>query len=275
MAVIRSQISKENKYYISRKEGDSDLGNGNRKSVVSKTNECDENDEDGSEDSYIWVPNPSVKTASSCSVCGLAGTFTCGGCNKQYYCSKAHQVADWKIGKHKDTCSTNKFDPMPNVKYEIVSEEEIIEIPKSEDLQGALIGKLNEEEPDEDSQVEVDKQFLEFQSIISHNPTQILRYSRNPEFDEDCKPLWVNDLGKPEPKDIPNCELCGSKREFEFQIMPQILNYLDLSRYMRDGIDWGTLLSGWNWKAVRKCSSKDNEPSWEFQQRCRIWDRVA
>jgi len=45
--------------------------------------------------------------------------------------------------------------------------------------------------------------------------------------DEVEGPLWISNLHVPTSKsDIPNCPYCGSERKFEFQIMPQMLNYL-------------------------------------------------
>ncbi|KAJ1914300.1 hypothetical protein H4219_004856 [Mycoemilia scoparia] len=118
-------------------------------------------------------------------------------------------------------------------------------------------------EKTEDSEVDVDREFLMFQKRIAPNPEQILRYIRTPHDDdhdddddsekEILEPLWVSDLNKPniihhssfssQEKDIPDCELCGSPREIEFQVMPQLLGYLDLDDIASpSSIDWGTLL---------------------------------
>lgn len=64
---------------------------------------------------------------------------------------------------------------------------------------------------------------------------QIIRYCRGGEG-----PLWVSGENKPEEKDIPNC-VCGAKRIFEFQIMPQLLNHLHVDS-LGESIDWGTLV---------------------------------
>ncbi|KFP80132.1 Programmed cell death protein 2, partial [Acanthisitta chloris] len=63
----------------------------------------------------------------------------------------------------------------------------------------------------------------------------IIRYCRGGEG-----PIWVSGENKPEEKDIPNC-LCGAKRIFEFQIMPQLLNHLQVDS-LGESIDWGTLV---------------------------------
>ncbi len=41
--------------------------------------------------------------------------------------------------------------------------------------------------------------------------------------------LWVSDDAVPQAADIPNCAKCGAARQFEFQVLPQLLNYLKVS----------------------------------------------
>lgn len=60
------------------------------------------------------------------------------------------------------------------------------------------------------SDVREDKAFLKFKDRIASYPDQVLRYGRGE------KPLWVSDSNKP--SSVPNCEHCGSKRQFEFQV---------------------------------------------------------
>ena len=42
---------------------------------------------------------------------------------------------------------------------------------------------------------------------------------------------------------VPNCDNCGSKRIFEFQVMPQLLAYLKLNEDLNSNntIDWASL----------------------------------
>nr|SVE70285.1 EOG090X0266 [Daphnia similis]SVE70909.1 EOG090X0266 [Daphnia similis] len=82
--------------------------------------------------------------------------------------------------------------------------------------------------------VQEDKIFLKFKEKIDSYPDQVLRYGKGE------TPLWVSDSNAPSM--IPNCEYCGSERRFEFQIMPQVLNYLQLDNISEGGVDWGTLL---------------------------------
>lgn len=61
------------------------------------------------------------------------------------------------------------------------------------------------------SDVKEDKMFLKFKKKIAEYPDQVLRYGRGE------KPLWVSDCNMP--TTIPNCELCGCERKFEFQVL--------------------------------------------------------
>ncbi|KFO11601.1 Programmed cell death protein 2, partial [Balearica regulorum gibbericeps] len=84
-------------------------------------------------------------------------------------------------------------------------------------------------------ETEEDKIFQMFKEQVAAEPEQIIRYCRGGEG-----PVWVSGENIPEEKDIPNC-LCGAKRIFEFQIMPQLLNHLQVDS-LGESIDWGTLV---------------------------------
>lgn len=83
------------------------------------------------------------------------------------------------------------------------------------------------------SDVVEDEMFLKFKKKIANYPDQVMRYNKGD------KPLWVSALNIP--KSVPDCELCGAKRKFEFQIMSQMLNYMRLDNVSDQGVDWGTL----------------------------------
>lgn len=59
---------------------------------------------------------------------------------------------------------------------------------------------------------QVDKTFFKFKERISTNKDQIIRYERGGE------PLWINSKYQLPKEEIPNCESCGEKRDFEFQV---------------------------------------------------------
>lgn len=55
-----------------------------------------------------------------------------------------------------------------------------------------------------------DEMFLKFKEKIASYPDQVMRYNKGD------KPLWVSASNIP--KAVPDCELCGAKRKFEFQV---------------------------------------------------------
>ena len=73
-----------------------------------------------------------------------------------------------------------------------------------------------------------------FDIVSSKNPSQILRYSQQQTLVR--HPLWVGDRHKP--AEVPPCAKCGSQRIFEFQLMPQFLNYQEMLRL----VDWETII---------------------------------
>uniref|UniRef100_A0A915MDM3 Programmed cell death protein 2 C-terminal domain-containing protein n=1 Tax=Meloidogyne javanica TaxID=6303 RepID=A0A915MDM3_MELJA len=64
---------------------------------------------------------------------------------------------------------------------------------------------------------------------------QILRYQRGGHF------ILATDFSS-SPNLIPNCELCGGPRQFEFQLMPYLLSLIDIDSVGGQSLDWATLL---------------------------------
>ena len=77
-------------------------------------------------------------------------------------------------------------------------------------------------------------------------PDQVVRYC----FDEGAKPLWPSISNAPEhdQKSVPPCKRCGAPRRFEFQILPQIINHLDIDSELASAVDFGSI-------AVYTCSA--------------------
>ncbi|KAJ2706356.1 hypothetical protein FB645_001628 [Coemansia sp. IMI 203386] len=240
MRVFRSQMAEDNEVYLEKEE-------------VNEDNDV------------VWALKKQVQKAAVCVVCGLAGSKACSKCRKRTYCSREHQLADWESG-HRSQCGSAGAKPtaahrlklrrMVYPEQVIVSEEEQQQAAadlsdneddddsddediKAEDM--ALVPVTNEKA--EDSQVEVDKAFLLFQRRIQSDPDQVLRYARSADNDEERQPLFVSDDGRPVAGNhVPDCEKCGAAREFEMQIMPQMLNHLSIDSVDPTSIDWGTLL---------------------------------
>ncbi|KAJ3092128.1 Programmed cell death protein 2 [Quaeritorhiza haematococci] len=214
--------------------------------------------------------------AQTCRICGLHGPKRCGKCQRVNYCSREHQVYDWCAGGHKHNCSNPTPTPASGTppptshltfpEYEIVSEDE----PPSLATPSTLLENLSlttptisedddlgvtttDPEAYEDSQVGVDKAFLKFQKRIERDPEQVLRYGRVSYGDEEnFGPLWVSEKGRPKgtgeegvkegEEDVPVCPNCGKERTFEFQVMPQLLNHLNVDHFSPSSLDWGSLL---------------------------------
>ena len=179
-----------------------------------------------------------------CNLCGCSASKHCGKCKKVLYCCPEHQITDWKE-RHKYECE--KKDGSNNVtrilfpEYQLVTESE--ELCESQVDEKAEMEKFNEmamegktgvlsdvPTPDLESHVlgSEDKVFRDFRKRVSHNKDQVLRYERG------GKPLWMAET--PLPSLISNCEYCGGERQFEFQIMPQMLAVIkELT------LDWGVL----------------------------------
>lgn len=66
-----------------------------------------------------------------------------------------------------------------------------------------------------------DPQYVRFLTRVALAKDQVLRYSRW----ENEAVLWVHSEGM-HTGDVPPCERCGGERKFEFQVLPQLLNYL-------------------------------------------------
>ena len=201
----------------------------------------------------------SAKELSVCTLCGQPAGKTCAKCHAVKYCSQSHQVFHWKNG-HKEACGEASSEPKaafdslvllaPKV---LVTEEECWAPDKAAleavaDANASLIGnpqtelhsRLLPESADRakllESAKKADAVFLRFQVRVKDYPDQVLRYSFGAK-----RPLWVNSgnqmVGSP-----PVCESCGSQRVFEFQLMPQLLFFLNIDSKEDTALDWSSLI---------------------------------
>ncbi|XP_015510889.1 programmed cell death protein 2 [Neodiprion pinetum] len=228
LKVFRSQLEKDNKFYPSNPPIESEE----------------------------WRPDITTETwTKSCYVCGLNAPSHCSKCKKVNYCSREHQVYDWTHG-HKIYCGMSWDAAKSNLllpEYEIVVEteenddqlsgsenvvdenQEIIEYEKL--IVHNEAGTLqNEDNVDADllkmSAANEDEVFFEFTTTVKKYPDQILRYERGGNV------LYIS--SENQVQEIPDCRECGSERQFEFQIMPQLLNYLQFEDTL-ESLDWGIL----------------------------------
>lgn len=188
-----------------------------------------------------------------CQVCGCRGPMLCGKCKKVSYCGQLHQKVDWKI--HKQFCvQDNEIDDVPLSEilfpeYEIdIEDEEPLEDGKKESDKEAearrmkeyenlvkegkvgVMNDISDKELEDFSESKEDKLFGKFKKNVDGYETQVIRYHRH------GQPLWISDHGVLNSGFVPNCEICGSRRTFEFQVMPQMLN--ELKNY---DLDWGII----------------------------------
>jgi pre-rRNA-processing protein TSR4 len=79
--------------------------------------------------------------------------------------------------------------------------------------------------------------WVSFQARISRAPEQVLRYCRS----QDAKPLWPLLDGQPKKStDIQPCSHCGGPRNFELQVLPQLLYFLRVKNEP-SSLDWATI----------------------------------
>jgi len=201
------------------------------------------------------------KPHNLCNLCGCRGDKKCSSCHGVRYCSKQHQAVDWKH-RHKKECHNNGnglIQQLENIKvnddnkelakhpiffqeYEIVIEAEP-EAPRTT-AKMAVEEEYPEASKPADRQLEkdlrklesqkVDETFAHFRERIDREPEQVIRY------DIGKTPLWVSSANAATQGNIPRCPACGSERQFEFQVLPQMINYLGVETTM-DSIDFGTL----------------------------------
>lgn len=128
---------------------------------------------------------------------------------------------------------------------ETEEEDEIMELDHTSVIQNVTEKEFTEME---NCVSEEQCDFLEFQDRIRKAPSQCIRYC----FEDSVTPLWPNRQGAMIDQ-IPNCELCGAERRFEFQILPQMLNHLNIDPLDDEGYDWGTI-------AIYSCSKSCSLP---------------
>ncbi|XP_061557356.1 programmed cell death protein 2 [Phycodurus eques] len=236
--VFRSQLPRRNEFYSYKPPPE------------------DEPPRDLDPDQHV-LPVSGVKL---CWVCGCPGNKACSRCHTVRYCGKHHQTLHWKHA-HKKECGGRKEMEASSFLF---PEFELITEPEEEEDNGkggeendetvvtetsadcpSLAEMLAETDLEEMAMhdTEDNKVFQRFKKKIAPEPQQVLRYSRG------GSPLWVSLQHVPSDTDIPACT-CGAKRNFEFQVMPQVLNSLRVDS-TGASIDWGTL-------AIYTCSVSCN-----------------
>uniref|UniRef100_A0A915LWM3 MYND-type domain-containing protein n=1 Tax=Meloidogyne javanica TaxID=6303 RepID=A0A915LWM3_MELJA len=186
-----------------------------------------------------------------CVVCGCRAGKRCSKCSKRMYCSRNHQIIDWQTG-HREECGADEKDVLTCAEKAklrekqgftfkeygiemVVGEEEEIDLMIAKEDEN--IKNKNEETIEDDlnkmeEEIE-DLAFNNFTKIIQQESKQILRYQRGGHF------ILATDFSS-SPNLIPNCELCGGPRQFEFQLMPYLLSLIDIDSVGGQSLDWIT-----------------------------------
>ncbi|KAG6620795.1 Programmed cell death protein 2 [Phytophthora cinnamomi] len=219
-----------------------------------------------------------------CALCGQRATLTCSACHVAQYCSKAHQKDHWTAGGHKYTCAqcleTHALVEADDAREQVIAKgskwlfpEQDLEIDHEPDSREAAneyeaklmaefeknkeAGEKAAEGEEDDMDLDVtqrelnealghtkdqDPQYVRFLTRVALAKDQVLRYSRW----ENEAVLWVHSEGM-HTGDVPPCDRCGGERKFEFQVLPQLLNYLGVDQQSSLGdissrsCEWGTL----------------------------------
>ncbi|XP_078038492.1 zinc finger protein RP-8 isoform X2 [Augochlora pura] len=163
--------------------------------------------------------------------------------NEFYSSEPPVEEPDWRtdinINKWVKTCEgilRYKSEKEEIEKYENMLENGETGTFQNEDVQSELLSMANQKE---------DEIFAEFRLTVDKYPDQILRYDRG------GKILYIS--GESKIDEVPKCLECNQERQFEFQIMPQLLNFLNLEDTLKC-IDWGILTI---FTCKNSCTSKN------------------
>ncbi|XP_013109400.2 programmed cell death protein 2 [Stomoxys calcitrans] len=218
-------------------------------------------------DDEVALPAVDPPKAKLCAACGCLGPLQCGRCRKINYCGSAHQRLHWKFHKLRCSVETPSDRPMESDQYikEVVFPEWEICMNPDDESDNEAEGNSEKADVDEQEQLQEldklinsgkagqfhnlpeaelekytggcenidDKYFRKFRKECAKAPKQVIRYMR------DGDPIWIADAEKTIKgiaANVPSCSICSTQRKFEFQIMPQMLNYLQDS-----ALDWGVL----------------------------------
>ena len=191
--------------------------------IVEEEDDEDEDAEEQSEQDKSSKPSNSNKGPAPCVICGTMTATRCSACQSRFYCSKEHQLEDWRKG-HKQACK--------DLQDAKVTQKDLDAAAAMGDEQTAR--KLEEGR---------DKVFHRFLARTKAFPDQVLRYKRWPETEN--LELWTA-TDKRLLEAPPKCEHCGALRNFEMQLTPQFLSFfakdLGVMETHKLDIDFGTIV---------------------------------
>ena len=236
VVVLRGQLPKENAFYPN-----------NCETIVDES----------------WKKHKSEEwNVNRCIICGQRASGKCP-IAEQWFCCKDHQ-RDYHKALKKAKGTTQDLDLKPYIykESELVVEEEPMEEKGEYSNSENDFDEINKDSLFKDGEGDksdelleqndlnemtgagagtIDPTTLEFYVRIGRAngdlKSQCLRYCRWPDADaDDCDqehssgPLWISSEHRPNlESDIPPCQYCGADRMFEFQVMPQMVTFLNSS----------------------------------------------
>jgi pre-rRNA-processing protein TSR4 len=233
----------------------------------------------------------SAPSRGLCEVCSNKAEKRCAKCKSVWYCSREHQAADWKAG-HRTQCGQEKGRKEESLRLRALQKECFqfpeyeIETEREKDLKGEESSSESDSDDDDDEEEEEggegeegkdmknavvpsrssakdlewdeveryqrdtqDPIWKRFHKIISVAPDQILRYGSN-------APIWMQRDGQMGDDGVGVCH-CGSRRRFEFQVLPQLLHIFHVEEWARrtapDSLAWTKYVLDWATLAVFSC----------------------
>ena len=104
-----------------------------------------------------------------------------------------------------------------------------------------------------------------FSARVARAPAQVLRYrfdrrrtkKKKQQQKEDKSAIWPRAFPKPPPS-VPACSNCGAPRALEFQLLPQMLNFLGCDAADEEAPDWSCVGV---WSCVESCSVSSSSAS--------------
>uniref|UniRef100_A0A914MAN8 MYND-type domain-containing protein n=1 Tax=Meloidogyne incognita TaxID=6306 RepID=A0A914MAN8_MELIC len=185
---------------------------------------------------------------------------------KQGFTFKEYGI-EMVVGEEEEIDEDSDDDEDEDKMEEDENEEEEEKRKKLKELADLMIAKENEniknknEETIEDDLNKIEEEiedlaFNNFNKIIQQESKQILRYQRGGHF------ILATDFSS-SPNLIPNCELCGGPRQFEFQLMPYLLSLIDIDSVGGQSLDWATLLI---FTCKNSCQSNEYIKEFIFKQ---------
>ncbi|KRX00943.1 hypothetical protein PPERSA_09549 [Pseudocohnilembus persalinus] len=157
------------------------------------------------------------------------------------------QLQQIKKNQPKITEEDKEFEMAKQYAKQLIEQREAQEKDKN-NSKSRKSSVVEEDSDDEQDMARKDKAFTVYDIFLGQLGPHVLRFCR----DKNSLPLWFSDLNQWTDKDVGNCQHCGKKRIFEFQINNSLLNmYQELLVQ-----DWGIAAI---YSCENSCQVKDQE----------------